>query len=111
MSVRIRSDDLWVRTAIDLSNVDLSSVAWGLGVDNGYKLYANGTFIGIGNAEFYTHRSEYSGDFDGVLTQGVNTFAVALEDHGGATAFDMEITGVVNVTPPVVEASVDTDTL
>ena len=46
-----------------------------------------------GNAEEYTFRWEYSGDFGAALVPGVNVIAVALEDHGGATAFDMEITG------------------
>ena len=34
--------DLWVRTSIDLTGVDLSSVLWDLGVDNGFNLYSNG---------------------------------------------------------------------
>ncbi len=87
------SDDLWVRTAIDLTGVNLSTVLWGLGVDNGFKLYANGVLVGSGNAEGWTYRWEYSGGFGGALVPGVNIIAVALDDHGGATAFDMEITG------------------
>ena len=86
-------NDLWVRTTIDLTDIDLSSVSWGLGVDNGFKLYANGVEVGTGNAGGWTHRWEYSGGFSSELIPGLNYIAVALEDHGGRTGFDMQITG------------------
>jgi PEP-CTERM motif-containing protein len=86
-------DDLWVRVSIDLTGYDLSTVAWDLGVDNGYSLFANGAAISSNNAEGYTYRWEYSGGFGGNLVAGANVIAVALEDHGGLTAFDMQITG------------------
>jgi len=87
-------DDLWVRSALDLSCVDLSTLTWNLGVDNGYKLYLNGVQVDSGNGEGYTNQWEYSGDFSSVtVNQGMNVIAVALEDHGGLTAFDMEVLG------------------
>lgn len=86
---RVPGDDLWVRTAVDLTGIDLSSADWGLGVDNGFKLYANGVLVGSGNAEGYTFRWEYTGGFGTALVPATNVIAVALEDHGGATAFDM----------------------
>jgi hypothetical protein len=86
--------DLWVRMAVDLTNYDLSTVQWDLGVDNGFALYMNGAAVAAANGEGYTYRWEYSGDFSGVtLNQGINIIAVALEDHGGLTAFDMQVTG------------------
>ena len=87
------ADDLWVRVAVDLTGYDLSTVTWDLGADNGYKLYANGTLVSSDNAEGFTFRWEYSGAFGGALVPGVNVIAVALEDHGGLTAFDMQICG------------------
>ena len=85
-------DDLWVRKAIDLTGFDLSGIAWALGVDNGFKLYANGNLVASDNAEGYTFRWEYSGGIPSAfLTSGINVIAVALEDHGGGTAFDMEV--------------------
>jgi len=87
-------DDLWVRKAVDLKGFDLTTVGWDLGVDNGFKLYANGVLIDSRNAEGFTSRWEYMGGFGGALHNGVNIIAAALEDHGGATAFDMQITGV-----------------
>ena len=44
-------DDLWVRQSIDLTGFDLDSIRWDLGVDNGYKLYINGTLVSSENAE------------------------------------------------------------
>jgi len=85
-------DNLWVRRALDLTHVDLSTLLWHLAVDNGYKLYLNGVFLGGDNQEKYTWWWEYSGTLPGAL-QGVNILALALEDHGVRTAFDMEITG------------------
>ena len=86
-------DDLWVRTTFDASGFVPGSIFWNLGVDNGYTLYLNGTLIASGNAEGYTFRWEYGGGFGGALLPGQNILAVALEDHGGLTAFDMQVTG------------------
>ena len=91
-------DDLWVRAAVDLTGFDLSTVSWDLGVDNGYKLYMNGALISGANGEGYTYRWEYSGGFTGLLP-GMNVLAVALEDHGGLTAFDMQVTGSLTAVP------------
>jgi len=85
-------DDLWVRRGVDLTGFDLSTVSWNLGVDNGFKLYVNGNLVSSANEEGFTFRWEYSGSVSpGFLTPGVNVIAVALEDHGGLTAFDMEM--------------------
>jgi hypothetical protein len=87
-------DDLWVRTAVDLSCVDLDTLTWNLGADNGFKLYMNGGLVASANAEGYTSQWEYSGNFASVtVNNGINVIAVALEDHGGLTAFDMQILG------------------
>ena len=91
-------DDLWVRKTVDFTGFDLSSISWNLGVDNGFKLYLNGALISSANEEGYTFKWEYSGAFPAVLS-GTNIVAVALEDHGGLTAFDMQVTG--NAVPDV----------
>ena len=89
------NDDLWVRKQVDFSGYDLNTVQWNLGADNGYKLFVNGTLLSQGNAEGFTWRWEYSGAIpSSLLHSGNNWIAVALDDHGGLTAFDMEITAV-----------------
>lgn len=96
-------DDLWVRTSVDLTGFDLSSVSWDLGVDNGYTLFSNGNLIASANAGGFTNRWEYSGVFGGNISSGINVIAVALEDHGGLTAFDMQITGTMRPSNSVPE--------
>lgn len=86
-------DDLWVRRTFDATGIIPGSIGWNLGVDNGYKLYLNGTLIASSIAEGFTFRWEYSGVFGGSLLPGTNIIAVALEDHGVLTAFDMEVVG------------------
>jgi hypothetical protein len=93
-------DDLWVRKQVDLTGFDLSSFSWDLGVDNGFALYINGTLVASDNAEGFTTRWEYGGAVSSaLLNAGTNWIAVALEDHGGLTAFDMQLTGNVVAVP------------
>ncbi|MCE2949880.1 MAG: hypothetical protein LXA50_22815 [Betaproteobacteria bacterium] len=94
----ISSDDLWIGRVVDFSGFDTASAQWNIGIDNGYKLYVNGTLISQANAEGFTSRWEYTGGFP-ALAAGQNFIALALEDHGGLTAFDMEITARSTVIP------------
>ena len=72
----------------------MQTIDWGLGVDNGYKLYINGHYVSGDWAHGSTYQWEYTGSFsESLLTNGINVVAVALDDGGGGTAFDMEITG------------------
>lgn len=85
-------DDLWVRTEVSVDASLLNSLYWALGVDNGFKLYVNGVLIAADNAEGYTSRWEYSGGIPlAALQSESQVIALALEDHGVLTAFDMQI--------------------
>ena len=87
-------NSLFVRKEINLTSYDLNSINWFLGVDNGYTLYVNGNLISSDFQQGYTFQWEYSGQIPiQFLNQGINIIAVALTDQGGATAFDMQITG------------------
>jgi hypothetical protein len=92
-------DNLWVRTAVNLP-AQLQSLNWNLGADNGFKLFVNGVLIAADNAEGFTSRWEYSGGIPlNLVGPGAQVIAVALEDHGGLTAFDMEILGTATPEP------------
>lgn len=95
-------DDLWIRKAVNFSGFDIATAHWDLGVDNGYTLFVNGNLVSSANAEGFTSRWEYSGDFGGLLHSGNNVIALALEDHGGLTAFDMQITAAPVPVPAAV---------
>lgn len=83
---------------MDFTGFDVASASWNIGVDNRYKLFVNGTLISQANVEGGTSRWEYTGSFPSLNT-GLNFIALALEDHGGQTAFDMQITAPTTVIP------------
>ena len=89
------SDDLWVRRTIDVTGYDLNTISWAIGVDNGFKLYLNNTQIAADNREGFAFQWEHTGLFTAdQFMPGINYIALALEDHGGLTAFDMQIEGI-----------------
>jgi hypothetical protein len=99
-----KDDDLWVRRVVDLTGYNLDSARWYIGVDNGYKLYVNGVLISQKWEHGYTHAWEYSGSFGGHLQPGLNFIALALDDGGYYTAFDMQVTASpLDTEPPVLE--------
>lgn len=84
--------DVWLRISFELPA--MKQLQYDLGVDNGFELWLNGISIAADNAEGYTFRWEYMNDVDiSLLNLGTNYIAIALEDHGNATAFDMQLTG------------------
>ena len=84
--------ELWVRRTVDFTGFDIATATWDIGVDNGYTLWVNGTEVSQNSAGGFTFRWEYSGTFGDTLNQGENIVALALDDYGGLTAFDMQIT-------------------
>jgi len=74
--------------------------------DNGFIIFLNGQQIANKNAEYYTSYWEYSLPVSGSLfNNGLNEIAVLAEDHGGATCFDMQLTGDVRQNPVPVPAT------
>lgn len=84
--------DPYLRIAFNLGQpVDMKAY---LGLDNGFDMWVNGSYITGRNAEGFTDRWEYVFDIaDTYFKAGENVIALRLEDHGGATAFDMKLTG------------------
>lgn len=67
-----------------------------LGVDNGFTMYVNGVQVAAANAGGFTNRWEYIFTIPADrFTPGTNTIAIALDDYGGLTAFDMKMEGPV----------------
>lgn len=90
--------DLWIGTVVDFTGFDRSTALWQLGVANGFTLYVNGMLIAGDLQDGFTSRWEYSGSFP-ALNPGLNFIALALDDFGGSTAFDMQITARSTVIP------------
>ena len=98
------------RTALTISGfagrstsagTSLNTIRWDLGVDNGFALYLNGILIAASNQEGFAARWEYGGFFNAAqFLPGTNYIALALEDHGSATAFDMQIEGTPQAAVP-----------
>jgi VPDSG-CTERM motif len=93
--------ELSVRTTVNLTGFDLNTLHYDLGVDNGYNLYVNGNLVSGDNAGGYTFRWEYSGAIPaGYLLPGNNIIAVSLDDYGGLTAFDLQLTATESASVP-----------
>lgn len=86
--------DPLLRTSITLLSPAQQTVY--LGVDNGFVMYVNGVQVASANAGGFTSRWEYIFTIPADrFVAGTNTIAIALDDYGGLTAFDMMIEGPV----------------
>lgn len=84
---------LYLRKTTDLSNFDLNTVEWKIAVDNGYKFYVNGNLIGNDFQEGYTYFWEYQGVIPmAYLNEKNNVFEYELEDTGGLSVFETQLT-------------------
>ncbi|MCP9926249.1 M10 family metallopeptidase C-terminal domain-containing protein, partial [Synechococcus lacustris C3-12m-Tous] len=96
------NEQLWVRKKVDLSGYDLSKIQFYTGVDNGLKLYVNGTQIFEESSHGFASRWEYARTIpESALKNGDNIFAIALNDDGGHTAFDFFLTSDPNSSLPL----------
>jgi hypothetical protein len=94
--------DLALQTSINLSGSINGNLTLNVASDNGFIVFVNGNQVAKENAEGYTSYWEYSLPVNpSVFVQGTNVIEVLAEDHGGATFFDMKLSGDVtaNVGP------------
>lgn len=86
--------DGYIRTKVNLSDYDLKTIRYFIGVDNGYELYVNGNLVSS-KAEFgWAKKWEYIGLIpQSFLKSGDNIIALVIKDDGGWNAFDIQITG------------------
>lgn len=80
-------------TAMNYVNVMAS-----IGVDNGVFVWLDGNFIGGRMDPGGAPAGEYQFDL-GSLSIGTHYLAILLEDHGGATGFNLAVNGDVDMNP------------
>jgi protein with PEP-CTERM/exosortase system signal len=98
-----------LKTTINLTGIDLSSLQFNLAIDNDLELFVNGTQVDLSGLQYNEKTSAQGGGGiyyrDGQplwvsgslpeqdLQSGVNTIEVIAVDRGGGTYFDMNVTG------------------
>lgn len=88
--------DLALYTTFTLGGAASGNLTLNVASDNGFLVFLNDQLLAKENAEGYTSYWEYTfTNSSALLTQGTNVIKVLAEDHGGATFFDMRLTGNV----------------
>ena len=83
---------------IDAGTTGLSNVLASFGVDNGIFVWLNGVFLGGQLRPGGSVLGEFNLDL-GTLAAGSNYLQILREDHGGATGYNVLVTGDVSVVP------------
>lgn len=88
--------DLALYTTFNLADMLSGSMTLNVASDNGFAIFLNDQLLAKENAEGYTSIWEYTfSNSSSLLVSGVNTLKILAEDHGGATYFDMKLSGTV----------------
>jgi len=95
--------DLALQQSFNIGGVLQSPITLNIASDNGFMVFINGQQVAKENAEGYTSYWEYALPLTtlGFISPGSNVIRVLAEDHGGATFFDLKLTG--DVIPSVPE--------
>lgn len=93
--------DLALYTTFNVSGSPTGSITLKVASDNGFLVFLNDQLLAKENAEGYTGYWEYTfTNSSALLSAGTNALKILAEDHGGATFFDMKLTGNTNVPEP-----------
>lgn len=88
--------DLALYTTFNVSGSPTGSITLKVASDNGFLVFLNDQLLAKENAEGYTGYWEYTfTNSSALLSGGTNVLKILAEDHGGATFFDMQLTGYV----------------
>lgn len=88
--------DLALYTTFNVNGSPTGSMTLRVASDNGFLVFLNDQLLAKQNAEGYTSYWEYTfTQSSQYLNQGANVLKILAEDHGGATFFDMQLTGYV----------------
>ena len=94
-------DDLALQTTTTLSGNVIGDVTLNVAIDNGAKVFINGTDVFFADAGGYTTIWEYTTTISGSLfNAGLNTISVLASDYGGLTFFDMQLVAEDGIGPP-----------
>ena len=93
--------DLALQKSFNIDGLLAAPIMLNIASDNGFMVFINGQQVAKQNAEGYTSYWEYSLPLTtlGFISPGVNWIQVLAEDHGGATFFDLKLTGDVASVP------------
>ena len=83
--------DPFLRKKINLAT-DMTNVVLSVAVDNGFILYIDEVEVASANAGGFTEYWEYTFNLSD-LSAGEHQLAIALDDYGGLTTFDMMLEG------------------
>ena len=98
--------DLALQQIVNIGGTVNGDVTLNLAVDNGAKVFVNGTEVFFADAGGFTSIWEYSQSVAGNLfLVGMNEISVLTSDYGGLTYFDMELVAADGITPIPVPAA------
>lgn len=87
---------LYAQKTFTLSDPLVAPATLNVAIDNGVGIWINGHLAFQATAGGFTSIWEYSTSVDpSLFVAGLNTVSVLANDYGGATYFDMELTGTV----------------
>ena len=86
--------DLALAQTFSIDDALTSSLTLNVAADNGFMVFINGAQIAKENAEGFTSYWEYTLSIpNSYFSMGDNLIQVLAEDHGGATFFDLKLSG------------------
>ncbi|MBN2333324.1 MAG: PEP-CTERM sorting domain-containing protein [Deltaproteobacteria bacterium] len=93
--------DLALQQTFNIDGLLEAPITLNVASDNGFMVFINGQQVAKQNAEGYTAYWEYTLPLTtlGFISPGDNIIQVLAEDHGGATFFDLKLTGDVAPVP------------
>lgn len=90
--------DLAIYKTFDVGGTPTGNLTLNVASDNGFLIFLNDQLVAQQNAEGFTSYWEYTftlSPSSAYINSGTNVLKILAEDHGGATFFDMKLSGHV----------------
>jgi hypothetical protein len=94
--------DLAIYKTFEVSGMVTGDLTLNVASDNGFLIFLNDQLLAQENAEGFTSYWEYTFTLSpgsAYINSGTNVLKILAEDHGGATFFDMKLSGSVVPSP------------